>query len=678
MCVREVSDEPSLDKGLGRIEKFLQGGVDKGKLTAEREGAGARAASRARPNSRDLADCDLVIEAASRTSTPSARSSSALDAVCAPSAIFASNTSSLSITEMAATTKRPARFVGLHFFNPVPLMKLVEVVRTPLTDDAVLRRRRARSRRGSARPSSPRRTRPGFVVNRLLVPYLLDAIRVLESGVASTEDIDNGMKLGCGHPMGPLTLLDFVGLDTTYYIANIMFDEFREPRFAPPPLLKRMVLAGLARQEVAAAASTTTPRSEVSAPWQRKEVVILGGARTPMAEWIGGKRGDGKPGGALDGRLGDRPRRVAAKGALARAGVAPTSIDHVVMGNALQTRGDAIYGARHVGLKAGMPITVPALTVNRLCGSGIQCVVSAAQMLALGEAKLVLAGGMENMSQAPHVIRGRASGLKLGQGALEDSLMVALTDTLLRLLMAQTSDNLARSYGISREAQDEYALRSHTRAARGARSPGASPRRSCRSRSRRTQGRPSSSTRTTTCRPRHARARRSAKLPPAFGPESASSPRATRAGIVDGAAALVVTTADGARKRADSTPLGTHRRVGRDVGVEPRRDGHRPRARDPRGARARRARARRRRPVRDQRGVRRAVPRRREGARPRPREGQRERRRDRARASARRDRHAAPLHAPPRAATREEALRRRRPRASAAARASRWWWNRSP
>jgi len=191
----------------------------------------------------DLADCDLVIEAAIENIDAKHEVFKALDAVCAPGAIFASNTSSLSITEMAAKTKRPARFVGLHFFNPVPLMQLVEVVKTPMTDDAVLAEVDAFAKKLPKVVVTAQDT-PGFVVNRLLVPFLLDAIRVLESGVASREDIDNGMKLGCGHPMGPLTLLDFVGLDTTYYIANIMFDEFKEPRFAPPPLLKRMVLAG--------------------------------------------------------------------------------------------------------------------------------------------------------------------------------------------------------------------------------------------------------------------------------------------------------------------------------------------------------------------------------------------------------------------------------------------------
>ncbi len=239
--VREVSDD-ALAKGLARIEKFLQGGVDKGKLTADQK-AGITARIQGTTRIEDLADRDLVIEAAVENLAAKHEVFAVLDRVCAPGAIFASNTSSLSITEMAARTGRPARFFGLHFFNPVPLMQLVEVVRTPMTDDAAFKEVEAFATRLPKVVVAAQDT-PGFVVNRLLVPFLLDAIRVLESGVASREDIDNGMKLGCGHPMGPLTLLDFVGLDTTYSIANIMFDEFKEPRFAPPPLLKRMVLAG--------------------------------------------------------------------------------------------------------------------------------------------------------------------------------------------------------------------------------------------------------------------------------------------------------------------------------------------------------------------------------------------------------------------------------------------------
>ena len=188
-------------------------------------------------------------------------------------------------------------------------------------------------------------------------------------------------------------------------------------------------------------------------------VVILGGARTPMTEWVGGKRGDGGSGGALKDVSALELGAIAAKGALAKTGVPADRIEHVIMGNALQTSGDAIYGARHVGLKAGVPIRVPALTVNRLCGSGIQSLINGAHIIGEGS-EYVLAGGMENMSQAPHVVRGARAGLKLGQGNLEDSLLVALKDSYCGLLIAQTAENLARRLGISREAQDEYALRS--------------------------------------------------------------------------------------------------------------------------------------------------------------------------------------------------------------------------
>jgi acetyl-CoA acetyltransferase family protein len=188
------------------------------------------------------------------------------------------------------------------------------------------------------------------------------------------------------------------------------------------------------------------------------DVLIAGGARTPMAEYVGGFAELS----AIE--LG----ACAARGALERTGTRPEWVDHVVMGNALQTSGDAIYGARHVALKAGVPEQVPALTVNRLCGSGIQSVVSAAQMIRLGESRLALAGGMENMTQAPHVIRGARGGFRLGQGALEDSLMVALLDTHCGLYMAQTSDRLAREKGIGREAMDAYALRSQRAAAAAA------------------------------------------------------------------------------------------------------------------------------------------------------------------------------------------------------------------
>jgi 3-hydroxybutyryl-CoA dehydrogenase len=240
--VREVSDE-LLKKGLGKIDSFLAKGVEKGKVTAERK---AEVMGRLSGTTKleDLEDCDLVIEVVIENLGAKREVFQALDAVCGPHAIFASNTSSLSVTEMAATTKRADRFVGLHFFNPVPLMKLVEVVRSPLTSPEAFEKAAAFAQSLGKAPVRAN-DKTGFIVNRLLVPYLLDAIRALEEGVGSVVDIDEGMRLGCGHPMGPLTLLDFVGLDTTYYIANIMFDEFREKRFAPPPLLKRMVQAGL-------------------------------------------------------------------------------------------------------------------------------------------------------------------------------------------------------------------------------------------------------------------------------------------------------------------------------------------------------------------------------------------------------------------------------------------------
>ena len=190
-----------------------------------------------------------------------------------------------------------------------------------------------------------------------------------------------------------------------------------------------------------------------------RRVVILGGARTPMAEWVGGKRGDGAPGGALQDVSALELGAVAARGALEKSGVPAEKVEHVVMGNALQTSADALYGARHVGLKAGVPLEVPALTVNRLCGSGIQSIVSGAHIIAEG-AGYVLAGGMESMSQAPHVIRGARAGFKLGKGQLEDLLLASLTDPVCGLLMAQTAERLAKRMGISREAQDEYALRS--------------------------------------------------------------------------------------------------------------------------------------------------------------------------------------------------------------------------
>jgi 3-hydroxybutyryl-CoA dehydrogenase len=231
-----------VEKGIGRVRAFLDGGVAKGKITAE-----AREATIGNLSGvTDLAalnGCDLIIEAIVENLDDKRRTYEALEALVAPHTIFLSNTSSLCITELAAATRRPDRFAGLHFFNPVPVMKLVEVIRGLTTSDDTYQQSLAFARSLGKEPiTAP--DRPGFIVNRLLVPYLLDAIRAYENGLGSLEDIDNGMKLGCGHPMGPFTLLDFVGLDTTYYIANIMAEEFREPSYAPPPLLKRMVLAG--------------------------------------------------------------------------------------------------------------------------------------------------------------------------------------------------------------------------------------------------------------------------------------------------------------------------------------------------------------------------------------------------------------------------------------------------
>jgi acetyl-CoA acyltransferase 2 len=294
------------------------------------------------------------------------------------------------------------------------------------------------------------------------------------------------------------------------------------------------------------------------------EIVIVSGARTPMAEWIGGKRGDGLPGGALASVSALDLGAAAARAAIERAGITPDIIDHVVMGNALQTSGDAIYGARHVGLKAGVPKEVPALTVNRLCGSGIQSVVSGAQMIQLGEASWVLAGGMESMSQAPHVLRGARAGLRLGPGSmLEDSLFVALKDSYCGLFMAQTSDNLAKQFGITRERQDEFALRSH-RLANEANQNGrfAEERVAVEV----AQGRKT----TTVDKDDHlfpsTSIEKLAALPAAFGPESFVT-AGNASGVVDGAAAVIVTSADRA-KAAGKRPLG-YARAWVSVGVEP-------------------------------------------------------------------------------------------------------------
>jgi len=239
--VKEVADD-FLKKGLASIDKSLSRLAEKGTISAEKRSE-SLARLKGTTKFEDLADCDIVIEAVTENLQVKRDTYSILDRIAKPDAIFASNTSSLIITEMMTATKRVDRFIGLHFFNPVPLMKLVEVVGTITTSPAVVDEA---MKFVESLGKVPIRTsdRTGFIVNRLLVPYLLDAIRALDEGIGKVEDIDKAMKLGCGYPMGPFTLLDFVGLDTTYYIANIMFDEFRETRFAPPPLLKRLVLAG--------------------------------------------------------------------------------------------------------------------------------------------------------------------------------------------------------------------------------------------------------------------------------------------------------------------------------------------------------------------------------------------------------------------------------------------------
>ena len=239
--VLEVN-EGVLQKGLGRVDKFLSDGVAKGKVAAEDRDK-TLGNLKGTTNYADLKDCDLVIEAIIENVEAKKQAYAQVEANVGPHCLIASNTSSLCVTELAAGTKRPDKVGGLHFFNPVPLMKLVEVIRALTTSQDTHEQLFAFAKAVGKEPiTAP--DKGGFIVNRLLVPYLLDAIRCLEEGLGTAEDIDKGMKLGCGHPMGPLTLLDFVGLDTTYFIANIMFDEFREQRFAPPPLLKRMVLAG--------------------------------------------------------------------------------------------------------------------------------------------------------------------------------------------------------------------------------------------------------------------------------------------------------------------------------------------------------------------------------------------------------------------------------------------------
>ena len=241
VVLMEVAEAP-LQRGLASIAKSLDKFVEKGKLPkTERDAIVGRI--KGTTAIADLKDCDLVIEAI--VENPEAKKTlfKQLDDLLAPHAIVCTNTSSFCVIELAAVTKRPNRVAGLHFFNPVPIMKLVEVVRTIATTQDTIDELYAFAQKLGKEPILAQDT-PGFVVNRLLIPYLLYAIRCYEGGLASKEDIDKGMKLGCGYPMGPLELLDFVGLDTTYYIAQIMFEEFKDPMMAAPPLLKRMVLAG--------------------------------------------------------------------------------------------------------------------------------------------------------------------------------------------------------------------------------------------------------------------------------------------------------------------------------------------------------------------------------------------------------------------------------------------------
>ena len=237
----EANDE-LVKRGLGRLRETLEGLAAKGKLEANaKDDTLARVAGTTRLE--DLKSCDLVVEAMTENQQLKNETFAKLDRICPPHALLATNTSSCNVTAMAAATRRPGLVLGLHFFNPVPLMKLVEVARTILTDEGAVK---AATDWVRAVGKTPVQTKDAtaFIVNRLLVPYLLDAIRVYECGLATLEDIDQAMKLGCGYPMGPFTLLDLVGLDTTMYVAEVMFEEFREPRYAPPPLLKRMVMAG--------------------------------------------------------------------------------------------------------------------------------------------------------------------------------------------------------------------------------------------------------------------------------------------------------------------------------------------------------------------------------------------------------------------------------------------------
>ncbi|MCA9284445.1 MAG: acetyl-CoA C-acetyltransferase [Phycisphaerales bacterium] len=293
-------------------------------------------------------------------------------------------------------------------------------------------------------------------------------------------------------------------------------------------------------------------------------VVILGGARTPMAEWEGGKRGDGKPGGLFRAVSALDLGAIATRGALARTGLTPDRVDHVVMGNALQTSGDALYGARHVALRAGCSISTPALTVNRLCGSGIQALVSASYLLLHDEARIVVAGGMENLSQAPHVIRGLRSGHKMGDTVLEDTLMVSLLDTTCNLLMAHTAEKLARRFGIEREEQDRFALLSQQRAAK-ALADGVFAEEIVPVEVSAGRGQKVSVDTDDHLKP-DTTLEGLARLQPAFSRDGFVTP-GNASGIVDGAAALVLAT-EAQVRRSGQTPL-ARIRAWASVGVDP-------------------------------------------------------------------------------------------------------------
>jgi 3-hydroxybutyryl-CoA dehydrogenase len=238
----EINDD-LLKRGLGRIENSLTKAVEKGKLedTAKKD---ILSRIRGTTSLDNLRDCDLICEAIIENFDEKVKLYRQIDKIVKSEAIFASNTSSISITAMGAATARQTQFLGLHFFNPVPVMKLVEVIKTVSTSEETYQAARGFAEK-LGKTVVTCKDRPGFIVNVLLVPYLLDAIRAYQDGVATKEDIDNGMKLGCGHPMGPLELTDFIGLDTIYYIAEILFEEFKDHHYAAPPLLKTMVKAGL-------------------------------------------------------------------------------------------------------------------------------------------------------------------------------------------------------------------------------------------------------------------------------------------------------------------------------------------------------------------------------------------------------------------------------------------------